>query len=92
MGYHLFIDPFPRDFTSAELKLLLEPFGSVVRASIYYDSLGESLQFGHAEMETEEAADNARKYLNRSVFRNATLTVLKVSDLEIGPGDRDSLR
>jgi hypothetical protein len=50
MGHHIFIDPLPPDFTSEELKVLLEQFGSARRASIPHDSIGESLRFGHVEM------------------------------------------
>jgi RNA recognition motif-containing protein len=85
MGYHLFIDPLPRDFTSAELKALLEKFGGVRSALIVYDSVGESLRFGRAEMETEKAADNACTHLNRTMFYGARLTVLRVPELDATP-------
>jgi RNA recognition motif-containing protein len=77
VGYLIFIDPLPPDFTSAELRALLEPFGGVVWARVIYDSVGESLRFGRAEMETAEAAENVCKHLNRAAFRGATLTVLR---------------
>ena len=80
MGYHLFIDPLPRDFTSVELKALLEKLGCVRSASIAYDSVGKSLGFGRAEMATEEAADKACKHLNGTMLRDAKLTVLRVPD------------
>jgi RNA recognition motif-containing protein len=85
MGYHLFIDPLPRDFTSEELKALLEKFGSVRSASIAYDSVGMPLGFGRAEMETQEAADNACKHLNRTMFRNVRLTILRAGELDAIP-------
>ena len=86
MGYRIFIDPLPPDFTSAELRALLEPFGGVVWARVIYDSVGESLRFGRAEMETAEAAENVCNHLNRTVFRGATLTVLREDKGETDPG------
>ena len=77
MGHRLFIDSLPREFTSADLVALLQPFGTVVSAEIVYDSLGYSLRFGRAEMQTEEEADNVVKHLHGKVFHGATLTVLR---------------
>ena len=76
----LFIDPLPRDFTSADLAALIRPFGEVVLAEIVCDSLGYSLRFGRAEMHTEEGADNAVKHLHGKVFHKATLTALRTED------------
>jgi RNA recognition motif-containing protein len=77
MAYLIFIDPLPPDLTSAELRGLLEPFGGVVWARVVHDSVGKSLRFGRAEMQTAEAAQNVCKHLNRAVFRGATLTVMR---------------
>jgi RNA recognition motif-containing protein len=85
MGYPIFIDPLPSDFTSTELMALLRPFGNVVWAKVAYDSVGKSLRFGHAEMQTAEEADNVCKHLHRAVFRGATLTVLRAEGTEIDP-------
>jgi RNA recognition motif-containing protein len=82
MGHHVFIDPLPPDFTSEELKVLLEQFGSAMRSSVAYDSIGESLRFGYVEMETEQSADTACKCLNRTLFRGARLTVLRAPELD----------
>ena len=82
MGHHVFIDPLPPDFTSEELKVLLAQFGSARRASIAYDSTGKSLRFGYVEMETEGSADNACKRLNRTLFCDARLTVLRARELD----------
>jgi hypothetical protein len=82
MGHHVFIDPLPPDFTSEELKVLLAQFGNVKSASVPYDSIGKSLRFGYVEMETEESADNACKRLNRTLFRDAKLTVLRARELD----------
>lgn len=82
MGHHVFIDPLPPDLTSEELKVLLTQFGNVRRASIAYDSIGKSLRFGYVEMETEESADSACKRLNRALFRDAKLTVLRARELD----------
>ena len=80
MPYRIFIDPLPRDFTSADLANLLRPFGEVVSAEIAYDTLGYSLRFGHAEMQTEEDEKNVVRHLHGKVFHNATLTVLRIED------------
>lgn len=40
MAYTIFIDPLPRDFTSADLAALIRPFGEVVSAEIMCDTLG----------------------------------------------------
>jgi RNA recognition motif-containing protein len=80
MPYRLFIDPLPSAFTSAELAALLRAFGTVLSAEIVYDTLGYSLRFGRAEMQTEEDADNVVKHLHRTVFHGATLTVLRTED------------
>ena len=80
MPYRIYIDPLPRDFTSADLAALLRPFGEVLSAEIVYDTLGYSLRFGRAEMQTEEGAENVVKHLHGKVFHNATLTVLRTED------------
>jgi RNA recognition motif-containing protein len=80
MSYRIFIDPLPPDFTSPDLAALLRPFGRVVSAEIVYDSLGYSLRFGRAEMQTEEEADNVVRHLHGKVFHGATLTVLRTED------------
>jgi RNA recognition motif-containing protein len=78
MGYHLFIDPLSPDFRSAELKALLEQFGDVRQASIVCDSVGASMGFGRAEMDTEEAAKSACNRLNMTVFHDALVIGLRV--------------
>ena len=80
MPYTIFIDPLPRDFSSADLAALIRPFGEVVSAEIVCDSLGYSLRFGRAEMQSEAAADNVVKHLHGKVFHNATLTVLRTEN------------
>ncbi|WP_447985086.1 RNA recognition motif domain-containing protein [Nitrospira sp. Nam74] len=80
MPYRIFIDPLPRDFTSTDLAALLQPFGEVLSAEIAYDSLGFSLRFGHAEMRSEEAANNVVKQLDGEVFHDAPLTVVRTED------------
>ena len=80
MPYTIFIDPLPRDFTSADLAALIRPFGEVVSAEIMCDTLGYSLRFGRAEMHSEAGADNVVKHLHGKVFHNATLTVLRTEN------------
>ena len=80
MPYRIFIDPLPRDFTSAALAALVRPFGEILSVEILYDSLGYSLRFGRAEMRTEEGAEKVVKQLHGKVFHNATLTVLRIED------------
>ena len=77
MSSSLFIDPLPRDFTSDDLVVLLRQFGEVVSAKIACDSMGYSLRFGHAEMQTEEQAENVVKQLHGKVMHYAPLTVLR---------------
>jgi RNA recognition motif-containing protein len=88
MSYPIFVDPLPRYFTSADLAELVRPFGRVVSAKVACDSLGQSLRFGRAEMQTEEEAENVCKRLHGKVFRYATLTVLRADDLKTTPADR----
>lgn len=88
MSYPIFIDPLPREFTSADLAALLRPFGEVVSAKIVCDSLGYSLRFGRAEMQTKEGADNVVKHLHGRVFHNATLTVVRTDHGETAPPNR----
>jgi RNA recognition motif-containing protein len=80
MPYQLFIDPLPPAFTSADLASLLRAFGKVISAEIVYDTLGYSLRFGRAEMQTEQEAENIVKQLHGKVFHGATLTVLRTKD------------
>lgn len=80
MPYRLFIDPLPPDFTSTGLAALLQPFGQLVSAEIAYDSLGYSLRFGYAEMQTEEDANNVVRHLHGKVFQGAPLTVLRTEN------------
>ncbi len=77
MSFPIFVDPLPRDFTSTDLAGLLRPYGGVLSAKVCCDSLGQSLQFGRAEMETNEDAENVCKALHGTAFRNGTLTVLR---------------
>jgi RNA recognition motif-containing protein len=80
MGQHLFIDPLPPIFTSADLAALLGLYGKVISAEIVYDTLGYSLRFGRAEMQTEQDAANVVKQLHGKTFHGATLTVLRSQD------------
>jgi RNA recognition motif-containing protein len=80
MPYRIFIDPLPRDFTSSDLAALLRPFGEVLSAEIVCDTLGYSLRFGRAEMQTEEGAENVVKQLHGKIFHNATLTIIRTED------------
>ena len=91
MSYPIFIDPLPRHFTSADLAELVRPFGRIVSAKIVCDSLGQSLGFGRAEMQTDEEADNVCKHLHGTVLRNATLTVMRADELKTDPADRHSV-
>ena len=77
MSYPIYIDPLPRYFTSADLAELLRPFGRVLSAKVVCDSLGQSLQFGRAEMQTNEEAENVCKALHGTALHNRTLTVLQ---------------
>ena len=82
MSYPIFIDPLPRNFTSADLAALFRPFGHVLSAKVACDSLGYSLRFGEVEMETEEEADDAWEHLHRTLFHGAVLTVLRADYLK----------
>ena len=88
MSYPIFIDPLPRYFTSADLAELVRPFGRVVSAKVVCDSLGQSLGFGRAEMQTDEEADNVCNHLHGTVFRNATLIVMRAEELRTDPAGR----
>jgi RNA recognition motif-containing protein len=85
MSYPIFIDSLPRNFTSADLATLFRPFGHVIAARVMYDSSGQSLGYGCAEMETEASANDACKHLNGSVLQNATLIVLRAPGVETSP-------
>ena len=82
MSYPIFIAPLPRHFTSAELAALFRPFGRVVLAKVIYDSVGQSLQYGRVQMETDEGADNACRHLDRTIFQKATLAVMRAPEFE----------
>jgi RNA recognition motif-containing protein len=82
MSCPIFIDPLPRDLTSAELAELVRPFGRVLSAKVTCDSLGQSLRFGRVQMETEEETDTVCKRLHGTVFHNATLTVLRMDEIK----------
>ncbi len=73
MSYPIFIAPLPRHFTSAELAALFRPFGRVVLAKVIYDSVGQSLQYGRVQMETDEGADNACRHLDRTIFHKTII-------------------
>jgi len=46
-------------------------------AQVMYDSLRQSLQFGQAEMQTDEAADVACQQLNNRTLHDASLVVMR---------------
>ena len=77
MSYSIFIAPIPRQYTSEDIAKLFRPFGNVVIAQVVYDSLGKSLQFGRAEMQTDEAADKACRQLHNTILDNARLVVTR---------------
>jgi RNA recognition motif-containing protein len=81
MSYPIFIAPLPRHFTSADIAKLFRPFGNVVSAQVMYDSLGQSLQFGRAEMQTDETADEACRQLHNSKLHDANLVVMRAPAL-----------
>jgi RNA recognition motif-containing protein len=83
----IFIDPLPPDFTSGDLGNLLRPFGSVLSVKVICDSLGYSLRFGQAEMETDEGVNEVCKGLHGRKFQNAILTVLRADELKESPAD-----
>lgn len=85
MPYYLFIDPLPASLTSGDFAALLEASGEVVSTSIACDSLGYSLRFVRAEMQTEEGVNNAVKHPHGKIFHGVTLTVLRTEECELAP-------
>jgi len=51
-------------------------------AQVMYDSLRQSLQFGQAEIQTDEAADVACQQLNNRTLHDASLVVMRAPALK----------
>jgi hypothetical protein len=79
MPYYLFIDPLPPSFTSDDVAALLRAFEEITSANMAGDSLGYSLRFGRAEMQTEDEEHHG------NVFGRATLTVFQTEECELAP-------
>ena len=80
-------NPLPDKFSNGsttlpEIANLFRPCGSVVLAQVMYDSLKQSLQFGQAEMQTDEAADVACQQLNNRTLHDASLVVMRAPALK----------
>lgn len=79
MGKKILIENLPKSFHSDDLKNLFTPYGTVLAAKVFFDSLSNrSLRFGYVEMSTETEAILARNNLNgRFVDEYRLLVILR---------------
>jgi RNA recognition motif-containing protein len=71
----LIIDGLPREVSEQHLRNLFAPFGEIRSVQIVRDPYGHSLSFGFVEMTTDEAADRARKQLDRTELNGEVIRV-----------------
>lgn len=76
MGKRLYVGNLSYGVTSAELRTLFTPLGTVVSADVIIDrTTNKSKGFGFVEMGTDDEARKAVADLNGQKFADRTLTV-----------------
>ena len=73
----LIVDGLALSATSADLKELFMPFGSVVWCRIALDRWGNSLRYAYVVMDTEGTATKAVEALNGATLAGLPITVTR---------------
>lgn len=77
MGKKLLIENLPKTYQSCDLETLFSPYGTVLAAKVFFDTLSNrSLRFGYVEMATETEAMQARNNLNGRFIDEYQLLVI----------------
>jgi len=87
MNKKLYVGGLPYDTTSAQLRELFAPHGTVVEVTLPTDrDTGRPRGFGFVEMSTQAEAEKAIQALNGTTFNGRTLTVNPAREQRSGGG------